>query len=192
MTADEIEVPIPGLVVLIGAAGAGKSTLAGRLFAPEEILSSDDLRAAISGDPADQRVTRTAFRILHRQVGGRLAAGRLVVVDATNVEPAARRALVGLAHRAGVPAVAIALVPPASQVHARNTGRTERVVPRDVVDRHLARLAALGADPAEIAARLRAEGFTAAHVLGDDDLPSVRVSRSLRASRAPETGPDPG
>ena len=48
---------IRALVVLIGAAGAGKSTLAARLFAPDEIVSSDALRAVISGDEADQRVS---------------------------------------------------------------------------------------------------------------------------------------
>ena len=68
MIADPIEIPVPGLVVLIGAAGAGKSTLAVRLFAPADVLSSDDLRAAVSGDAADQRATRTAFGILHREV----------------------------------------------------------------------------------------------------------------------------
>ncbi len=56
-------------VVLVGAAGAGKSTLAARLFATDEIVSSDALRAVISGDEADQRVSGVAFRILHRTVG---------------------------------------------------------------------------------------------------------------------------
>ncbi|HEY8987503.1 MAG TPA: AAA family ATPase, partial [Candidatus Limnocylindrales bacterium] len=85
MTAEGIavEVGAPWLVVLIGAAGAGKTTVARRLFAPDELLSSDELRAAVSGDAADQRATRPAFAILHRELGNRLAAGRLIVVDAT-------------------------------------------------------------------------------------------------------------
>ncbi|MDQ3128933.1 MAG: AAA family ATPase, partial [Chloroflexota bacterium] len=89
-----IALAVPGLVVLIGAAGAGKSTLAARLFAPADILSSDALRAAIGGDAADQRATRPAFAILHREARRRLAEGRLVVVDATNVEMSARRPLI--------------------------------------------------------------------------------------------------
>jgi len=52
-----IELPEPCLVVLIGAAGSGKSTLAARLFAPDEVLSSDANRALLTGDAADQGVT---------------------------------------------------------------------------------------------------------------------------------------
>jgi predicted kinase len=150
----------PSLVVLVGAAGAGKSTLAARLFAPSEILSSDAYREAVSGDAADQGATRLAFRILHREMGRRLAAGRLVVVDATNVETAARRELVARAAAAGIPAVAIVLALPAAVVSARNAARIGRQVDQAVVDRHLDRLAtALAAD------RLNGEGFAAVHVL---------------------------
>ena len=69
-----IEVPEPCVVVLIGAAGSGKSTLAARSFAPGEILSSDAFRAMVSGSESDQRATRTAFSILHRQLAKRLGA----------------------------------------------------------------------------------------------------------------------
>ena len=187
MSAHPIEIPVPGLVVLIGAAGAGKSTLAGRLFAPDEVLSSDALRAAVSGDAADQRATRTAFGILHREVRRRLAAGRLVVVDATNVERAARLPLLRLARAAGVPALAIAVVPSAAEVQARNAGRAERVVPTEVVDRHLDRVAALGATGVAIAAVLRAEGFTAVRVLSSaDEIEAASVRRNARAG-----GPEP-
>ena len=90
----------------------------------------------------------------------RLAAGRLVVVDATNVETAARRALLERATRARVPGIAIVLDLPATVVAARNAGRTGRIVDQVVVDRHLRRLAtALATD------RLGAEGFAAVYVL---------------------------
>jgi predicted ATPase len=70
-----IVIPDPSLVLLVGAAGAGKSTLAARLFPADEIVSSDALRALISGDEGDQRVSGAAFRILHRTVRRRLARG---------------------------------------------------------------------------------------------------------------------
>jgi predicted kinase len=178
VTADPIDVPVPGLVVLIGAAGAGKSTLAARLFEPSEIVSSDDLRKAVSGDAADQRATRPAFAILHREVRRRLAAGRLVVFDATNVEATARATLRRLADAARAPTIAIAIVPSATEVHARNASRGGRVVPRDVVDRHLRRLGHLGTTPAAIAATLRTEGFAAAHVLRSaDEIDAVEIRR---------------
>ncbi len=171
-------VPVPSLVVLIGAAGAGKSTLAGRLFEPAEVLSSDDLRAMIAGDAADQRATRAAFAILHREAQARLAEGRLVVVDATNAEPAARSALLEIAGRAGVPAIVIALIGPPAEIHRRNAARIGRVVPAHVVDRHLARIARLGTEPAAIGAALRAEGFAAVHVLAtSDDLARASIER---------------
>jgi protein phosphatase len=168
-----LRIPDPSLVVLVGAAGAGKSTLAARHFAPSEILSSDAYREAISGDAGDQRATRLAFSILHRELARRLAAGRLVVVDATNVESAARRALVSRAAAARIPAVAIVLALPAALVAARNTGRTGRVVDQSVVDRHLRRLETALADD-----RLRREGFAAVHVVTSAaELDALRIER---------------
>jgi adenylylsulfate kinase-like enzyme len=99
-----IEIRDPSLVVLVGAAGSGKSTFAARWFAPSEVLSSDAFREILTGDAADQRATKTAFSIIHREVTKRLAAGRTVVVDATNVEASARRQLLArasFAERAG-------------------------------------------------------------------------------------------
>ena len=177
-------VTAPGLVLLVGAAGAGKTTLAARLFDAADIVSSDELRGAIRGDPADQTTTRTAFSILHREVAKRLFAGRLVVVDATNLTVAARAALLRRASAVRAPAAAIVLVPPADVVHARNARRGGRVVPADVVDRQLAAAAALGTDPQAIAARLRAEGVaevavatTAAEI---DAIAVITTTRSTR------------
>lgn len=174
-----IRVPDPSLVVLVGAAGAGKSTFAARHFAPGDVLSSDAFRAIVSGDEADQRGTRTAFSILHREVSRRLAAGRLVVVDATNVERHARRALLARAAFAEVPAVAIVLALPAAIVHARNAGRTGRVVESEIVAGHLERLAA--AETGGGASGLFAgEGFEAVHVLR-----SVAEVEATRIARVP-------
>jgi protein phosphatase len=132
----KIAIPDPSLVVLIGAAGSGKSTLAARLFAPHEIVSSDALRAVVSGDEADQSVSRVAFRILHRTVAERLADGRLTVVDATNVAAVVRRPLIARARATGLPVIAIVLDLDAVSVRHQNAGRP-RVVDSDVVDRHL-------------------------------------------------------
>jgi predicted kinase len=128
--------PDPSLVVLVGAAGSGKSTLAARLFAPDEIVSSDALRAVVSGDEADQNVSGIAFRILHRTVAKRLAARRLTVVDATNIAASVRRPLIARARAAGLPVTAIVLDLDPGSVRVQNAGRS-RVVDADVVERHL-------------------------------------------------------
>jgi len=174
----EIVIPDPSLVVLIGAAGAGKSTFAARHFDPSEVLSSDGYRAQISGDPADQGATRAAFGRLHRELGRRLATGELTVVDATNLEPAARRALLQRSNAAGVPAVAIVLDLPEVIVLARNAARIHRVVDEAVVRNHLAHLRAVIDRPAT---GLLVEGFASVVVLHDplelEELTVVRVAR---------------
>ena len=174
----EIDLPDLSLVVLIGAAGAGKSTFAARHFAPDEILSSDRFRAMVSGDEADQSVTHAAFSRLHRELARRLAAGQLTVVDATSVEPSSRRALLARAAAAGVPATAIVLDLPPEIVVARNAARRPRVVDESVVRHHLARLRASLDGPAPPLLR---EGFAQVAVLHDPD-EIVRVT--IRRHRA--------
>ena len=149
----------PSVVVLIGAAGSGKTTFAARWFAPDDVLSSDALRERISGDAAEQRHTRTVFGIIGRTLEQRAAAGRLTVIDATSVRRADRRPYLASARRHGLPAIAIVFDLPAGVVHARNAGRG-RIVDRAVVDRHLAAVA-MSADED----RLREEGFAAVTIL---------------------------
>ena len=122
-----IPVPDPSLVLLIGAAGAGKTTFAARHFAPDEVLSSDAYRALVSGDEANQKVSRVAFSILHRDLERRLLAGYLTVVDATNVEPRNRRELIRRAQAAGRPVVALVLDLHPAVVLARNATRSRQV-----------------------------------------------------------------
>ena len=143
-----IVIPDPSLVVLVGAAGSGKSTFAARHFAPDEVLSSDAFRALIAGDAADQAATKPAFAALHRALSSRLAARRLTVIDATNVQGHARRALLARAAAAGVPAVAVVLDLPRDVVLARNAGRSGgAVVPAPAVEAQLDALARAGIDP---------------------------------------------
>lgn len=154
-----LELPDPSLIVLVGAAGAGKSTLAARLVPPDAILSSDAFRGMVAGDETDQRVTRAAFSILHRELAKRMAARRTTVVDATNVTAFARRGLVRRASFAEVPAAAIILGLPHSLVLARNATRAGRIVPEAAVGRQLDDL------DRSLRRGLESEGFASVHVL---------------------------
>jgi predicted kinase len=176
-----LEIPDPCLVVLVGAAGSGKSTFAARHFAPDEVLSSDAFRGLIAGDPADQTATRAAFSALHKALAQRLSQGRLTVVDATSVQRAARVALLRRAAAAGVPAVAVVLALPPEVVHARNHGRPAGgVVPAAAVDRQLADLAsALRPDGID------AEGFARIHVLTTPDAVDAAVVLRVPGQRGP-------
>jgi protein phosphatase len=133
----ELHVPELALVVLIGSTGSGKSTFAARAFKPTEVVSSDRMRAWVSDDETDQSATPAAFEVLHTLVRKRLERGLLTVVDATNVQPDARRSLIALAKDHHVFAVAIVLDVPDEAAIARNRERPERAgVPPHVVRNH--------------------------------------------------------
>lgn len=94
-----LTIPELSLVVLIGASGSGKSSFARKHFKPTEVLSSDFCRGLVSDDENNQAATKEAFEILHFIAAKRLAAGRLTVIDATNVQPEARKPLIELARQ---------------------------------------------------------------------------------------------
>src|ERR671915_1826745 len=119
-------IPELSLVVLIRPSGCGKSTFARRHFKPTEVLSSDGFRALVSDDENEQSATGDAFAALHFVAARRLARGKLTVVDATNVQPEARKPLVALAREYHVLPVAIVLDLPERLCHDRNRSRPDR------------------------------------------------------------------
>jgi protein phosphatase len=121
-----ITIPELSLVVLIGPSGCGKSSFARAHFKPTEVLSSDFCRGLVSDDENAQAATNDAFDVLHYVARKRLDAGRLTVVDATNVQPEARKPLVALAREFHVLPVAIVLNLPERLCHERNKTRPDR------------------------------------------------------------------
>jgi protein phosphatase len=135
-----ISIPQLSLVVLIGPSGSGKSTFARKHFLPTEVLSSDACRRAISDDDNNQAVTKEAFEVLHFIAARRLALGRLTVIDATNVQPEARKPLVELARQYHRLPVAIVLNLPERLCQERNQQRDERDFGPHVVRQHISQL----------------------------------------------------
>jgi predicted kinase len=124
---DEILVPRNTLVVLSGPAGSGKSTWASKHFLPTQIVSSDECRALIADDPANQRVSAQAFDLFHFIIEQRLMLGRLTVADATNLKPEHRRALLHIARRNQFNAAAILFDVAIEICGDRNSTRKRRV-----------------------------------------------------------------
>ena len=122
----QMTIPELALVVLIGPSGCGKSTFARRHFKPTEVISSDFCRGLVSDDENNQSATKDAFEVLHFIAAKRLAAGKLTVVDATNVQTEARKPLVELARRFHVIPVAIVLNLPDRICQDRNRERADR------------------------------------------------------------------
>ena len=122
----KITIPELSLVVLIGVSGSGKSTFARKHFKSTEILSSDYCRGLVSDDENSQAATKDAFEVLQFIARKRLAAGRIMVVDATNVQPESRKPLVEIAREFHCLPVAIVLDLPERLAHDRNKDRPDR------------------------------------------------------------------
>lgn len=150
----DLDFPDPCVVVLIGPAGSGKSSLAST-WEPTQVLSLDHYRALVSDSPGDQSATGDAVFALLRVLEARLRRGLTSVIDATSTNPDDRATLLATARRYGVPTAAVIVPTPLEVCLARNAARTgDRHVPEDTVRaQHQAMVAT--ASPA----RLRLEGF---------------------------------
>ena len=180
----QIKIPELSLVVLVGISGSGKSTFAARHFRPTEVISSDFCRALVSDDENDQAVTADAFEVLNFIAGKRLDAGRLTVIDATSVQPAARQSLIALARAHHVLAVAIVLDVPERTCAERNATRQDRSFGGHVLrqQRDQLRRSLRG---------LRREGFHRVYVLdGEEQIAAAAIEREpLWNDRRAEHGP---
>jgi protein phosphatase len=179
-----LTIPELSLVVMIGPSGCGKSTFARKHFKSTEVLSSDYCRGLVADDENDQSATREAFEVLHFIAAKRLSGGRLTVVDATNVQPEARKPLVALARQYHVLPVAIVLNIPERICMDRNKSRADRDFGPHVV-RNQAQ------DLKRSLRGLEREGFRHVHILnGNEEIEAATIERQpLWNNRKNEHGP---
>ncbi len=148
------------------------------------MLSSDFCRGLVCDDDNNQSVSTDAFGVLHFIAAKRLALGKLTVVDATNVQPEARKPLVALARQYHCLPVAIVLNPPERVCQDRNRQRADRDFGPHVIVKQRS----------ELRRSLRGlgrEGFRHVFVLeSPDEVESALVERvPLWNDRREETGP---
>lgn len=171
--------PAPCLVVLVGPAGAGKSTWAAAHFPPEQVVSTDRLRAVVGAGEDDITASADALALADEIVARRVARGLTTVVDATALDPAVRSGRRALARTHGMPCVAVAFDTPAAVCRARNRARPHPVPAAALT-------AQLRAWPA-VRDALPTEGFD--HVLAPDPVrvvPSTFVASGAAAVRQRE------
>jgi protein phosphatase len=180
----KITLPELSLVVLMGPSGSGKSSFARKHFKPTEVLSSDECRGLVSDDENNQSATNDAFDVLYYIAKKRLAAGRLTVLDATNVQPEARKNAVTLAREFHVLPVAVVFDIPERVCHDRNRVREDRDFGPHVIRQQMQQLhRSLGS--------LQREGFRHVFKLQSvEDVDGVEVVREpLWNNRKFEHGP---
>lgn len=180
---NKLALPELSLVLLVGASGSGKTSFAGEHFKQSEVLSSDACRALVSDDENDLSATQDAFEVLRFIAAKRLAAGRLTVVDATNVRAEDRKPLVQLAREYHCLPIAIVFDLPERICKERNRNRSDRSLPPRVIRRQVRQLR-------QSLSRLEREGFRQVHIFKSPEEAEVAVERQpLRVNRRHEHGP---
>ena len=154
----KLTIPELAVVALVGPSGSGKSSFARKHFRATEILSSDFCRGLVSDDENSQAATNDAFEVLHFIAAKRLAAGKLVVIDATNVQAEARKPIIELGRQFHCIPVAIVFDLPDKLCHERNRDRPDRNFGPHVVRQQSQQLR-------RSLRNLEREGFRRVHVL---------------------------
>lgn len=125
---------MPTLTMLIGLAGAGKSTYAQKLTPYADILSSDDLRMELFGDVNDQEHNTEVFTELNRRCKELLRKGRSVCLDCTNISRKKRMAFLKELKNIRCKKVCVLMAVPYEYCLAQNFAR-DRQVHEDIIIR---------------------------------------------------------
>ena len=148
-----VDLPQPCLVVLVGPSSAGKSTWAAAHFEPDEIVSSDRLRAVVGHGEDDLDATDDAFALLDTVVAHRVRRGLTTVVDTLGLDRDRRTRYRAIAAEHGVPCVAVSFALGDEEGRARNRARPQPL-PAAALKQQLARWT-------EVDGSLGGEGFAA-------------------------------
>ena len=138
----------PAVVVLVGAAGSGKSHWAATPYRPVEIVASDTLRGIVGSGPADLDATTEAFALLDQIVAARTQRRLTTVIDTLGLDRDRRDRYRQLAGGAGLPAILVIIDTPPELARQRNRDR-DRPAPAPVLTEQLRRTRQLAAAAAD-------------------------------------------
>ena len=119
--------PSPCVVVLIGPSGSGKSTWAAAHFPPDQIVSSDRLRAVVGEGEEDLAASDDAFSILEQVVAQRLRRRLTTVVDTLGLDGTRRGGWLQRARDHDVATVCVVFGTRSQECKTRNRARGKRV-----------------------------------------------------------------
>lgn len=170
-----LQLPEACVVTLMGASGAGKSSLARRIASSTGagVISYDRCRAELTGNAHDQSATAAAVKLAHRRLDTRCGSDLTTIVDGTHTTPRERRNVLEISDRHHMRNILIALVPPLEVCLERQQTRAPRhpgelwgeQVPADVVTLQYRNVLVSLPD-------LHREGFDSVHLLHADHLRS--------------------
>jgi protein phosphatase len=179
-----LSVPEVSLIALVGPSGSGKSTFAKKHFKPTEVISSDFCRGLVSDDENSLTASGDAFDVLYYIAGKRLAAGKLTVIDATNVQVEDRRKLLRVVREHDYLATAIVFDIPESVCQERNKSRADREFGPHVIRRQRSAMR-------RSLKSLKREGFRHVYTLSsEEEVDTAVIERNrLWTDRKDELGP---
>ena len=129
---------MPKLIMMVGVAGSGKSTIAMRYALTQSaiIFSSDAIRGEIYGDENCQKNPGRVFDILHQRITKTLSEGFDVVYDATNLSCKRRMNFLKSIAHIDCRKECVVVVATPEDIAERMKSR-DRKVPMEVVHRQL-------------------------------------------------------
>lgn len=125
----------PSFLMMIGIAGAGKSTISKELMEDRDdivYLSLDELRVELYGDVNDQDHNGEIFQEMNRRAVESVKNGNHVIYDATNISRKKRKGILQQLPK-GTVKKAFVVVTSYPTILKQNENR-ERTVPKEVID----------------------------------------------------------
>lgn len=125
------------LVIMCGPPGSGKTTLAKRIADTRPnyyIISPDDIREELTGDPNDQSKNIEVFDKVYNRIGLYLDQGCNVIYDATNCRSNYRTRILDACANCSNKIIALVSTVPIYKCIQQNENR-ERHVPEDIIEK---------------------------------------------------------